>query len=691
MAPPRCAAHHEFYQGRFNLTESNENTGNLAEAMDRAKRLLAVDVHQAVSQLEEVLAVVPDYPPAMLMKAVAINLIEGPEAAVELLASLSIRHPEWSAVQFEYAKALGGLQRGADAIATLDKVVALEPEHPEAWRVLADHLAAVGEQERSESAYLKHLRCSTQNKDLQLAAKAMIDNDLSVAERVLKSHLKHSPTDVTAARMLAEVAVRVGRNEEALSLLAYCLELAPGFSGARYNLAVLLHRTNKSNEALIEVERLLAEDSRRPGYRNLAAVICSRIGEYERSSQLYRALLEEYPENAKVWLSYAHVLKTEGQREQCEAAYRGAIERDASFGEAYWSLANLKTFRFTEHDIDQMNEQIQRPEIELSSQVQFHFALGKAAEDSREYDLSFSHYAQGNALQKSTVNYQRSQNTARVERMKSRFTEGFFKDRAGMGCPDGAPIFIVGMPRAGSTLLEQILASHSQVEGTTELPDIITLAKELRSQAGEDEMGAYDGVLARMAPDELIALGRQYLERTLIHRKTDRPFFIDKMPNNFLHVGLIQVCLPNAKIIDARRHPLACCFSNFKQYFARGQNFSYSLEDVGHFYRDYVELMTHYDKALPGRIHRVIYESLVGDIETEVRSVLNYCGLPFEEGCLRFFENTRPVRTASSEQVRQPIYQDGVEQWRAYEAHLAPLKSALGDVLTAYPAPPTRA
>lgn len=260
-----------------------------------------------------------------------------------------------------------------------------------------------------------------------------------------------------------------------------------------------------------------------------------------------------------------------------------------------------------------------------------------------------------------------------------------------MGCPDGAPIFIVGMPRAGSTLLEQILASHSQVEGTTELPDIITLAKELRSQATEDEMGAYDGVLARMAPDELFALGRQYLERTLIHRKTDRPFFIDKMPNNFLHVGLIQVCLPNAKIIDARRHPLACCFSNFKQYFARGQNFSYSLEDVGHFYRDYVELMTHYDKALPGRIHRVIYESLVGDIETEVRSVLNYCGLPFEEGCLRFFENTRPVRTASSEQVRQPIYQDGVEQWRAYEAHLAPLKSALGDVLTAYPAPPTRA
>jgi len=671
------------------LTESNENTGNLAQAMDHAKHLLAEDPHQAIIQLEEVLAVVQDYPPALLMRAAAINLIEGPEAALELLASLSVGHPEWSAVQFEYAKTLGVLQRGAEAISALERVVALEPEHPEAWRVLADHLAAAGEQERSESAYLRHLRCSTQIKDLQLAAKAMIENDLSVAERVLKSHLKHSPTDVTAARMLAEVAVRVGRNEEALSLLAYCLELVPGFSGARYNLAVLLHRTNKSNEALVEVERLLAEDPKRPGYRNLAAVICSRIGEYERSSQLYRALLEEYPENAKVWLSYAHVLKTEGKREQCEAAYRGAIERDASFGEAYWSLANLKTFLFSEHDITQMNEQIERPEIELSSQVQFHFALGKAAEDSGEHALSFSHYAKGNALHKSTINYQRSQNAARVERMKSRFTEGFFKERAGMGCRDGGPIFIVGMPRAGSTLLEQILASHSQVEGTTELPDIITLAKELRSQATEDEMGAYDGVLARMSPDELVALGRQYLERTLIHRKTDRPFFIDKMPNNFLHVGLIQVCLPNARIIDARRHPLACCFSNFKQYFARGQNFSYSLEDVGHFYRDYVTLMAHYDAVLPGRIHRVIYESLVNGLEAEVRSVLDYCGLPFEEACLRFFENKRPVRTASSEQVRQPIYREGVEQWRAYDAHLEPLKVALGDVLTAYPAAPT--
>jgi len=477
----------------------------------------------------------------------------------------------------------------------------------------------------------------------------------------------------------------VGRNDEAQALLEYCLELAPGFSGARYNLAILLHRTNQSNGALAEVEKLLAEDPKRPGYRNLAAVVCSRIGEYERSSEFYQSLLEEYPDNAKVWLSYAHVLKTEGKREQCEAAYRKAIERDAGFGEAFWSLANLKTFRFTPDDIKNMNSQVARDSLELSSRVQFHFALGKSAEDEGDHALSFEHYDSGNKLHRSDLNYQSQQNTARAERMKLRFTADFFRDRKGMGCTESGPIFIVGMPRAGSTLLEQILASHSMVEGTTELPDIITLAKELRSRATEDEAGVYDGVLARMSPAELEELGRQYLERTRIHRKTDKPFFIDKMPNNFLHIGLIQVSLPNARIIDARRHPLACCFSNFKQYFARGQSFSYSLEDVGHFYRDYVDLMDHYDAVLPDRIHRVIYERLVNDTEGEVRSVLDYCGLPFEEGCLRFFENKRPVRTASSEQVRQPIYQSGVEQWRHYDAFLAPLRDALGSALDEYP------
>ena len=668
------------------MTEESQKTGNLAEAMEHARTLMDQNPEQAVLQLSEILEAVPDYSPAMLLKATGLRRLSEPQLALEIIQPLVEQHADWADLQFECALILSGLHRGEEAMTALEKVIAAAPDHPEAWRLLADHAAAVGDQEKSEVAYLRHLRCAAQNVELQQAAAAMISNDLPIAERLLKSRLKSAPTDVTAVRMLAEVAVRVGRNDEAQSLLEYCLELAPGFSGARYNLAILLHRTNKSSEALKEVEALLAEDPRRPGYRNLAAVVCSRVGEYDRSSRFYQALLEEYPENAKVWLSYAHVLKTEGKREQCEAAYRSAIERDGSFGEAYWSLANLKTFRFSEQDMDTMTAQLARDDLDLSSRVQFHFALGKGAEDEGNHSLSFEHYERGNELHKATLDYQRSQNTARAARMKASFTGTFFRERENMGCTDAGPIFIVGMPRAGSTLLEQIISSHSQVEGTTELPDIITLAKELRVQARGDEMGAYDGVLARMKPDELEALGRQYLERTRIHRKTGRQYFIDKMPNNFLHIGLIQVCLPNARIIDARRHPLACCFSNFKQYFAKGQSFSYSLEDVGHFYRDYVELMDHYDTALPGRVHRVIYERLIHDIETEVRAVLDYCGLPFEDSCLRFFENKRPVRTASSEQVRQPIYQDGLEQWRHYDRYLEPLRTALGGALEGYQA-----
>jgi tetratricopeptide (TPR) repeat protein len=667
------------------VTANEDQTGNLSQAMAHAQELMEREPQQALLQLSEILAVVPDYTPATLLKTALLRRLADPTEALEQLMPALRSQPDSAEVLFEYALTLSALQRGAEAVAALEKVVAAMPNHPEAWRLLADHAAAVGDIDKSEAAHLRHLRCASQNPDLQKAAAAMIANELPVAERLLKAYLKAAPTDVTALRMLAEVAVRVGRNDEAQALLEYCLELAPGFSGARYNLAILLHRTNQSNGALAEVEKLLAEDPKRPGYRNLAAVVCSRIGEYERSSEFYQSLLAEYPGNAKVWLSYAHVLKTEGKREQCEAAYRKAIERDGGFGEAYWSLANLKTFRFTPDDIKNMNTQVARDSLELTSRVQFHFALGKSAEDEGDHELSFKHYDSGNTLHRSNLNYQSQQNTARAERMKSRFTADFFRDREGMGCTESGPIFIVGMPRAGSTLLEQILASHSMVEGTTELPDIITLAKELRSRAAEDEAGVYDGVLARMSPTELEQLGRQYLERTRIHRKTDKPFFIDKMPNNFLHIGLIQVSLPNARIIDARRHPLACCFSNFKQYFARGQSFSYSLEDVGYFYRDYVDLMDHYDAVLPDRIHRVIYERLVNDTEGEVRSVLEYCGLPFEEGCLRFFENKRPVRTASSEQVRQPIYQSGVEQWRHYDAFLAPLRDALGSALEDYP------
>ena len=662
---------------------------NISEqATTRVRKLLQGDPSAAVAEAARCLEQTPDNLELRFLKGVAHYRSAEYEQSIATLEQVLQSNDAITDVHFQLALSQASLQQITPAIASLRRVISLEPMHRSAWRLLGEMLSTEGDFEAASEAQLRHIEASASNPQLREAGAAMIRNDIPRAERLLKSYLKSVPTDVAAMRMLAEVAVRVGRDSDAEKLLSRCLSLAPKFSGARYNFAVLMHRMNKPAEALAQVEALLLEDPERPSYRNLIAVILSRIGEYERSSNYYRALVSDYSDNSKIWLSYAHVLKTEGKREECEEAYRRAIALQPNFGEAYWSLANLKTFRFDDSDIDTMNQSVLDEGSDLNSRVQFHFALGKAAEDAKDHELSFSHYSQGNALHASTLNYSAEKNTRRMLRMKSSFTREFFNERASMGCLDPSPIFIVGMPRAGSTLLEQILSSHSAVEGTTELPDIVTLARELRERSEENEIGSYDNVLASLNASELAELGETYLARTKVHRKTDKPFFIDKMPNNFLHIALIAVTLPNAKIIDARRHPLACCFSNFKQYFAQGQSFSYSLSDMGSFYRDYVELMAHYDHCLPGKTHRVIYEEMVADTETQVRKMLDFCGLEFESQCLRFFENDRPVRTASSEQVRQPIYSDAVAQWKPYEPHLGPLKQALGPVLDAYPSVP---
>lgn len=636
------------------MSASSVPTGTLDTAMAHAAHLLEREPALAIEQAQEILRIVPNHVPALFLLATA----------------------------FQRAG------RGDESIEALRTTVKLQPQHTKAWRVLADHLHAVGDFEGADWAYARHVKCSTRNPELQQVAVAMLRNDIPKAEALLRAHLKQAPTDVPAIRMLAEVAVRCGRTDDAMALLERCLELAPGFAAARMNYALLLHRSNDLARALLEVERLLEVEPANPGYRNLCAVILGAIGEYERSSQIYAKLLDEYPANARVWLSYGHVLKTAGRLDQGIDAYRQSIARDPAHGDAYWSLANLKTFRFTETDLADMQAQLDRPDLDDGNRTHFHFAMGKAREDREDHTRAFEHYARGNELHRAAHPYDADQNSVRIARLKKTFTREFFSERTGSGCSATDPIFIIGMPRAGSTLLEQMLSSHSAVEGTMELPEIISMAKALRSQGDSDEIVAYADVLATKSALELRKLGESYLERTRIYRKTHRPFFIDKMPNNFLHIGMIHLVLPNAKIIDARRHPMSCCLSNFKQYYARGQEFSYSLTDMGRYYRDYVELMAHFDEVLPGRMHRVFYERLVEDTDSELRRLLDYCGLAYEPGCLRFFENERPVRTASAEQVRQPIYSHGVDQWRYYEPWLGPLREALGSVLEAYPAVP---
>jgi tetratricopeptide (TPR) repeat protein len=391
-----------------------------------------------------------------------------------------------------------------------------------------------------------------------------------------------------------------------------------------------------------------------------------------------------------VWMSYGHALKTAGRHAESVSAYRKGIELSPSLGEAYWSLANLKTFRFAPAEVEAMRVQLARDDLAVADRYHFHFALGKALEDLHSFADSFQHYASGNSLRRTEIRYDAERTSGSVRRARALFSREFLAERSGAGAAATDPIFIVGLPRAGSTLVEQILSSHSLVEGTMELPDITTIVKSLASRGGRGaDALAYPEIIATLPGAELQALGEQYLRQTQIQRKSGAPFFIDKLPNNWLHVGLISLILPNAKIIDARRNPLSCGLSGFKQHFARGQHFSYSLEDIGRYYRDYVELMAHFDEVLPGRVHRVIYEQMIDDTEHEVRRLLAHCGLPFEEACLRFYENERAVRTASSEQVRQPIFRDGVEHWRNFDPWLGPLRAALGPVLDAYPdAPP---
>lgn len=668
--------------------QQSEQMGSLEEATKNAAQLLDLNPALAAEQAEAILEAVPNHPPAMFLLASALRRGGKAQGAVEVLEPLLNAQHEWAAAWFEYGASLSNLSRGDEAIEALLKAVQFQPEHPEAWRYLADHLLAIGDAKGGDLAYTRHVQCSTRDPMLREAAAAMVKNDVAVAERLLKRHLMKHPTDVPAIRMLAEVAVRCDRDADAENLLLRCLELAPSFAAARYNLAVILHRRNDPNAALIEVEKALEADPQSPSYRNLCAVILSRIGEYPRSIEIYSKLLDEYSDNAKVWLSFGHVLKTAGDVQESIDAYRKSLELHPGFGEAYWSLANLKTFRFSEEDIETMHKELGNPDIKGEDKWHIQFALGKAYEDAKDYEHSFTHYSKGNALFRLRSSYDPESNTRRAQRLKNEFNKEFFATRAGQGCASAEPIFIVGMPRSGSTLLEQILACHSQVEGTTELPDMITMAKDLRGEADSEEIAVYASILKTKSAAELRALGERYIESTRIHRKTDKPFFVDKMPNNFLHVGMIQLILPNAKIIDARRHPLACGFSNFKQYYAQGQAFSYGLTEMGRFYHDYVSLMAHFDSVLPGQIHRVFYEQTVSNTEQVVRDMLQYCGLEFEEACLRFYESDRPVRTASSEQVRQPIYQGGVEQWKNYEQWLEPLKDALGDVLTRYPEVP---
>jgi tetratricopeptide (TPR) repeat protein len=632
------------------MTHAADPVGTLEVALAHAARLLETQPKLAADQAEEILKVLPAQPNALLVLGLA-------------------------------KRALG---HSGDAMIPLRRAVALKPDLGPAWLALGDLYTDVGDVRNADLAYAQHIRCSTRDPRMRAAGAALYDNRLAEAESLLRARVREQPTDVAALRMLAEVAARLRRYGDAEVLLRSCAELAPSFIAARHNLALVLHRQNKPAAALAEIDYCLSREPHQIGYRNVKAAILGALGEYEESLRLYREVLDAYPNQARIWMSYGHALKTSGRDEEGIRAYRKSIELLPTLGESYWSLANLKTFRFSAQEIGAMRSALQVKDLDAQERFHFHFALGKALEDEADFEASFEHYAEGNRLRRLEIRYDADEHRERLGRSHALFTREFLGERAHAGCPAPDPIFIVGLPRSGSTLLEQILASHAQVEGTMELPDLIAMARRVAGTADDGEGANYPSVLASLTADQWRGLGEEYLERTRIYRKRSAPYFIDKMPNNFLHLGLILVALPNAKIIDARREPMACCFSNLKQLFANGQEFTYSIEDIARYYRTYLELMRHWDAVLPSRVLRIRHEEVVDDLEGTVRRLLDFCGLEFEPACVEFHKTERSIRTASSEQVRQPIFREGLEQWRNYEPWLAPLRDALGDALIRY-------
>ncbi|HEX4740763.1 MAG TPA: sulfotransferase, partial [Caulobacteraceae bacterium] len=570
-----------------------EPAGTLEQALDRALRLMASSPALAERQAREILSVVQGEPRARLVIGMARRRLGDLAGARETLEPLAVEQPRSAQIAYELGEVLLASRDVPAAIASLRRATSLKRDSAPAWRALADALSAAGETEAADRAHAEMIRASVNEPALIKAAEALCDDRIAVAETLLRDHLRANPTDVAAMRMLAEAGTRLGRYGDVEALLDRCLELAPGFEAARFNQALVLFRQQKGGPAIGHLRQLLAVSPNDPRYRNLMAASLGLVGDYDQAIEIYRALLAQFPDNPLTWLNLGHALRTAGEREAAIEAYQRAVALSPALGDAWYSLANLKTRAFSPEEEARMEGLLAGDDLPADDRLNLEYAMGKALEDRGEDAAAFSHYAAGAALRRAAVPYDGAAAHEEMLRAKALFTREFLEARKDWGSRAEDPIFIVGLPRSGSTLIEQILASHSQIEGTMELPDIGAMARDLGWAGRRGKGSPYPETLADLASEDFARLGEAYLDRTRVHRKTSRPLFIDKMPGNFHHLGLIRLTLPRARIIDARRHPMAAGFSAFKQHFARGHAFSYDLADIGAYYRDYVELMAH--------------------------------------------------------------------------------------------------
>ncbi len=670
-----------FFLGKMQSAVTAPAASPVETEVMRIRALMERNQFDAALAAAEALALkVPENRDVLYMTAVSQRNLNRIPDALATLERLQKLQPNFSRLYQERGHCYVALRDAPRAIDAFLHAVNINTALPASWRTLQNLYQMSGQIENAAMAGAHVATLAKLPPDVVTATALFSDGELPAAEAIVRAFLLKHGDHVEGMRLLARIGLASDVLDDAEVLLEAVLAVAPDYNAARYDYAIALLKRHKHLAAIAQLEKLLLVEPNNRAYRTTYATTKVGMGDHEQALELYRALLVDAAQTVQVselHLSIAHSLKAMGRQKEAIEAYRHAAAVRPSFGDAYWSLANLKTYRFEESEISCMRAEESAPSLDPLDRINLCFALGKALEDRGEFAESFRYYERGNALKKSQSRYRPEPIERNTRLQKAVCTREFFAAHPGVGSPDPAPIFIVGLPRSGSTLIEQILASHSRVEGTMELADIPRLVLDLQGREQDGMSPRYPAVLQDMTDEDFRRLGETYLRDTRIYR-TGKPFFIDKMPNNFRHVGLIHLILPHAKIIDTRRNAMACCFSNFKQYFAFGQEFTYGLEDIGRYYKTYVELMAHWDSVLPGKALRVEHEAVVENLEANVRRILEFCGLEFETQCVEFYKTERSIRTASSEQVRQPIFKEGIDQWRNYEPWLGPLKQVLG-------------
>lgn len=656
----------------------------IQNAMNLAK---VGEFQQSIDSLEQLGDELTISAEAVYIKAVCLRKLERNVEAVDALQQVLVLDQTYVRAHQELGHIFVSEGRLKQAVEAYEQALDQDAALIASWRALTQLYTKTGQTDKLSHAQHQLEQLEQLHPALQAVKSNLNRGNLETADQICRSYLQQNKQDVEGMRLLAAIAVEVKILDDAEFILESAVQFAPDHIGARFDYSNVLLKRQKFGAAHKIAQELATLRPNETQFRALLASTTTGVGDTEAGIELYRELIATDEELQQCYLLLGHAQKTQGDIDGAIESYHRLAEQQPDFGDAFWSLANTKTYQFTDEEIAHIEDYRFRESTSDIDKVHFNFALGKALEDRKDYASAFNAYREGNDLNRALLKYQSSEIVKRVDAQLSRCNTALFEGLSGAGCDDPAPIFILGLPRSGSTLLEQVLASHSKVDGTLELPNVMSLVHRLqgREKVRVDEEAPYPKVLGELEADFYEKFGQQYIDDTRVFRK-DAPFFIDKMPNNFLHVGLIKLMLPNAKVIDARRHPMACCFSNFKQLFAEGQEFTYGLREVGEYYQQYLRVMDHWDQVLPGFVLRVQHEDVVDDLETQVRRILDFCGLEFEQSCLEFYKTERKIRTPSSEQVRQPIYKTGLEQWRNFESYLGPLIEALRpDVLARYP------